>query len=152
MTEPAPVPDRETLDARQPRPSHAVQRPRRRLRRYSATPRGTHRCMVLACGEEDIAGVDLGSGALVRLRVEPSDGTGPSLAPFDVVDATWAADPERDDLAQPEAVSLDGVPEAVGALRGRRARRVLRHLVAPAEQHLLGFPGVSAPYWEFGGM
>jgi hypothetical protein len=69
-----------------------------------------------------------------------------------VVDATWAADPERDDLAQPEAVSLDGVPEAVGALRGRRARRVLRHLVAPAEQHLLGFPGVSAPYWEFGGM
>jgi hypothetical protein len=108
--------------------------------------------MVLACGEEDVAAVDLGSGALVRLRVESPEDTDPSLAPFDVVDATWAADLERDDLAQPEAISLEGGPEVVGALRGRRARRILRHLVAPAEQHLLGFPGASAPYWEFDGM
>jgi hypothetical protein len=108
--------------------------------------------MVLACSEEDIAGVDLGSGALVRLRVDPSESSGSSFAPFDVVDATWAADPERDDLAQPEAVSIDGTPKTAGALRGRQARKVLRRLVAPAEQHLLGFPGMSAPYWEFGGM
>jgi hypothetical protein len=108
--------------------------------------------MVLAYGQEDIAAVDLGSGALVRLRIESPAGADLSLAPFDVVEATWAADPERDDLAQPEAVSLDGFPEVVGALHGRRARRVLRHLVAPPEQHLLGFPGSSAPYWEFHGM
>jgi hypothetical protein len=108
--------------------------------------------MVLACGEEDIAAVDLGSGALVRLRVSPSEEADPSLAPFDVVDATWASDPQRDDLAQPEAISLQGAPEAVGSLRGRKARRILHHLVAPTEQHLLGFPGVSAPYWEFDGM
>jgi hypothetical protein len=29
---------------------------------------------------------------------------------------------------------------------------VVRHLVAPDEPHLLGFPGPSAPYWEFHGM
>jgi len=108
--------------------------------------------MVLACGPQDVAAVDLGSGAMVRLRLAPADGEELSLSPFDVVDATWASDPERDDLAQPEAVSLEGVPEAVGTLHGRRARKVLRHLVAPAEQHLLGFAGPSAPYWEFGGM
>lgn len=108
--------------------------------------------MVLACGPEDVASVDLGSGAMVRLRVDPAEGADLSLAPFDVVDATWAANPERDDLAQPEAVSLEGVPEAVGSLHGRRARRVLRQVVAPVEQHLLGFPGASARYWEFGGM
>jgi hypothetical protein len=29
---------------------------------------------------------------------------------------------------------------------------VVRHLVAPEESPLLGFPGTSAPYWEFHGM
>ncbi|HUC36987.1 MAG TPA: hypothetical protein VMR97_07685 [Acidimicrobiales bacterium] len=124
----------------------------RRSRRLPPLPRGAHRCMVLACGPEDVAAVDMTSGALVRLRVQPHDAQDLSLASFDVVDARWAADPERDDLAQPEAVSLEGAPVAVGAMKGRRARRVLRHLVAPAEQNLLGFPGSSAPYWEFGGM
>jgi hypothetical protein len=38
-----------------------------------------------------------------------------------------------------------GLPARVGTLRGRRARRVIRHLVAPEEPHLLGFPGTSAP-------
>jgi len=108
--------------------------------------------MVLACGTEDIAAVDLSSGALVRLRLEASDSADLALTPFDVVEATWAEDPQRDDLAQPDAVSIEGVPETVGALKGRRARKILRRLVAPAEQHLLGFPGSSAPYWEFGGM
>ncbi|MGD0254090.1 MAG: hypothetical protein ABSB99_00755 [Acidimicrobiales bacterium] len=152
MSDPVPMAERERAATAQRKPSHALSRPRRYLRRLSPTPHGARRCMVLACSEEDVAAVDLGSGALVRLRVDPSQSSAPSFAPFDVVDATWAADPERDDLAQPEAVSLDGAPEAVGALRGRRARRVLRRLVAPVEQHLLGFPGMSAPYWEFGGM
>ncbi|MGD0320524.1 MAG: hypothetical protein ABSC00_02790 [Acidimicrobiales bacterium] len=151
MTDPVPVADAEHADVMQRRPGHAVQRPRRHLRRLPPAPRGAHRCMVLACSEDDVAAVDLGSGALVRLRVDPSKSSDPTFSPFDVVDATWAADPERDDLAQPEAVSLDGAPAAVGALRGRRARRVLRRLVTPVEQHLLGFPGMSAPYWEFGG-
>ncbi|HVC70800.1 MAG TPA: hypothetical protein VNC61_11160 [Acidimicrobiales bacterium] len=114
---------------------------------------GTHRCLVLACGVDDTSGIDLDSGALVRLRIGWTEaGAEADLSPFDLIDAAWADDPERDDLAQPEAVTVAGLPERVGTLRGRRARRFLRHLVAPDEPELLGFPGTSAPYWEFRGM
>jgi hypothetical protein len=124
----------------------------RRSRRLPPLPRGSHRCMVLCCGPEDITGVDMGSGAIVRLRTDDPESSESTLSAFDLIDTTWAKNPERDDLAQPEAVSVDGPPEPVGTLRGSRARRVLRRLVAPAEQNLLGFAGSSAPYWEFAGM
>lgn len=144
--------DRHTVETSKRTPARSTLRERRKLRRMMGTRRGDHLCMVLACGPQDIAAVELATGALVRLRVGEEEGSDPSLAPFDLVHVTWAADPERDDLAQPEAVSLEGSPELVGALHGRRARKLLRHLVAPPEQHLLGFPGPSAPYWEFHGM
>lgn len=124
----------------------------RHRRGRAARPAGRHRCMVLACGTDDTTAVDLASGAVVRLRVDWGDGQEPDLSPFDVVDVDWAADPQRDDLAQPEAFDVEGVPARVGELHGRVARRVLRRLVAPPEQHLLGFPGSAAPYWEFHGM
>jgi hypothetical protein len=108
--------------------------------------------MVLSCSPDDTVAVDFTSGAIIRLRVTWDEGREPDFTPFEVVDAVLAGDPQRDDLAQPEAVSVEGVPQRVGELTGRKARRVLRHLVAPAEQHLLGFPGSSAPYWEFRGM
>ena len=108
--------------------------------------------MVLACTVEDTTAVDLGSGAVVRLRIGWDAPGGPGLEPFDVVDVEWADDPEQDDLAQPEAVTVRGIPAALGKVRGRRARRVLRSVVIRAEPHLLGFPGTSAPYWEFRGM
>jgi hypothetical protein len=120
--------------------------------RSQARPTSRHRCLVLACGVEDTTAVDLDSGAVVRLRVEWGDEHHGGLGPFDVVDVEWAADLERDDLAQPEALTIEGRPVRVGALRGRRARRVLKRLVAPPEQHLLGFAGSAAPYWEFHGM
>ena len=110
------------------------------------------RCLVLACSAEDTTAVGLDSGAVVRLRVEWDAQREPDFAPFEVVDARVAADPQRDDLAQPEAVTVTGIPERYGTLGGRRARRLLKRLVAPAEQHLLGFPGSAAPYWEFHGM
>ncbi|MHB8682457.1 MAG: hypothetical protein ACYDA2_10250 [Acidimicrobiales bacterium] len=138
------------LDVRRAGPDGA--RRARWGRRLPGVVRGAHRCMVLACGPEDTTAVDLASGAVVRLRVEWGEGQAPDLSPFDVVDAQWAADPQRDDLAQPEALTVEGPPLRVGTLRGRRARRVLKHLVAPPEQHLLGFPGAAAPYWEFHGM
>jgi hypothetical protein len=125
--------------------------PRHGQKKRRRTP-GAHRCMVLACGTDDTTAVDIASGAIVRLRIAWTDERGADLSPFDVIEAAWAEDPERDDLAQPEALTVAGLPARVGTLRGRRARRVIRHLVAPEEPHLLGFPGTSAPYWEFHGM
>jgi len=125
---------------------------RRRQGRLPPQSPGTRRCMVLACTDEDTTVVDLHSGALVRLRIEWDGDTGPTLSPLQVVDAVWAEDPERDDLAQPEAVTVTGVPAALGTVKGRRARRVLQDVALPPQQQLLGFPGSSAPYWEFRGM
>jgi hypothetical protein len=124
---------------------------RRRLHLPSQAP-GTHRCMVLACTPEDTTAVDLRTGAVVRLRIDWSDAREPDLSPLEIVDVLWAEDPERDDLAQPEAVTVTGVPAVLGTVRGRRARRVLRDVTIPPPQNLLGFPGSSAPYWEFRGM
>lgn len=109
------------------------------------------RLLVLACTVEDTTAVDLSSGAMVRLRVEWPDGHEPDLAPFDVVESRLADDPERDDLAQPEALRSAGLPRQVGTLRGRRARHLLERLSAPPDGPLLGFPGPSAAYWEFRG-
>ena len=107
--------------------------------------------LVLACHAEDTTGVDLASGTLVRVRVDWPEDHGPDLAPFDVVEAQLAEEPERDDLAQPEAVTATGLPRHLGTLHGRRVRRLLHQLAAPVEEHVLGFPGASAPYWEFRG-
>ncbi|MGP8061027.1 MAG: hypothetical protein ACLP5O_00430, partial [Acidimicrobiales bacterium] len=107
--------------------------------------------LVLACHLEDTTGVDLASGTLVRVRVDWPADHGPDLAPFDVVEARLADEPERDDLAQPEAVTADGLPRHLGTLHGHRVRRLLHQLTAPVEDHVLGFPGASAPYWEFRG-
>jgi len=115
-------------------------------------PTRNQRCMVLSCSTDDTTAVDLSSGAVVRLRVDWGTEDEPGYAPFDLVDARLAADPQRDDLAQPEAVNVTGIPERVGTLGGRRARKLLKRLVAPPEQHLLGFAGAAAPYWEFHGM
>lgn len=107
--------------------------------------------LVLSCHAEDTTGVDLASGALMRVRVSWPADHGPDLAPFDVVELQLADEPERDDLAQPEAVTACGLPRHLGTLRGRRVRHLLHQLVAPVEEHVLGFPGASAPYWEFRG-
>ncbi|HTZ07429.1 MAG TPA: hypothetical protein VMB72_00060 [Acidimicrobiales bacterium] len=123
----------------------------RRRGRPEAPADRAHRCVVLACTPEDTTAVDLDSGAVVRLRIDWGERPG-ALAPFDVVDAAWAEEPEPDDLAQPEAVTVAGTPSSLGVLAPRHARRLLRALVLPAEHQLLGFPGSSAPYWEFRGM
>jgi len=146
----------EEESARRPGPAAEVKaaqpRQHRLRRRLPAPAPGTTRCLVLSCSPDDTVAVEFASGAIIRLRIEWGEGREPDFVPFEVVDAELAPDLQRDDLAQPEAVSVEGVPGRVGELSRRRARRVLRQLVAPAEQHLLGFPGPSAPYWEFRGM
>ena len=107
--------------------------------------------LVLACHPEDTIGVDLASGTLVRVRVDWPPDHAPDLSPFDVVATRLAEEPERDDLAQPEAVTSEGLPRHLGTLHGRRVRQLLHRLAAPVEEHVLGFVGASAPYWEFRG-
>jgi hypothetical protein len=113
---------------------------------------GSSRFLVLSCGTTDVTAVDLETGAMTRLRVTWPPGRPPDLEPFDLVDAWPAPDPQRDDLAHPEAMTVERVSTSLGTMRGRRARHLLRPLAAPVEPHLLGFPGTSAPYWEFRGM
>lgn len=122
--------------------------PRTRLEVAGGT---TLTVLVLACHREDTVGVDLASGTLVRVRVSWPGDHEPDLSPFDVVGTQLAHEPERDDLAQPEAVTAEGLPRHLGTLHGRRVRRLLHRLAAPVEEHVLGFAGASAPYWEFRG-
>ena len=112
----------------------------------------SQRYMVLASGPDDVCAVELRTKALVRLRLGPQVGRQAEFKAFDLIEADLADDPERDDLAHPEAVSISGYPELVGTTPKRQARRHLRSLVAPTERHLLGFPGSARPYWEFRGM
>ena len=107
--------------------------------------------LVLACTAEDTTAIDLASGALIRLRCPWPVGHEPDLMAFDLVEAQLAEDPETDDLAQPEAATAAELPRHVGTMRARRARRLLQTLAAPPSGPLLGFPGTSAPYWEFRG-
>jgi len=125
------------------------QLPRQPLLSFS--PGQTLYVLVLACTPEDTTGIDLASGALVRLRVPWPEDQPPDLASFDVVEATIDSYPDADDLAQPEAVSVRGLPRQIGKLHGRGVRKMLQRLQAPIDGPLLGFRGPSAPYWEFAG-
>jgi hypothetical protein len=107
--------------------------------------------LVLGCTPEDTTGIDLASGALVRLRVTWPEDHLPDLASFDVVEAKIADYPDSDDLAQPEAVTVTGLPRQIGKLHGREVRKMLQRIQAPLDGPLLGFRGPSAPYWEFAG-
>ena len=108
--------------------------------------------LVLVSNREDTTAVDLASGAVVRLRVPWPQDHDPDLAAFDVVEATLARDPERDDLAQPEAATAAGLPRpgrhAAGRARSAACSNAWRHR---PDGPLLGFPGPAAPYWEFRG-
>jgi hypothetical protein len=107
--------------------------------------------LVLGSTNESTTVVDLKSQAIVRWRVPwPADYV-TDLAVFDVVEGQLALDIERNDLAQPEAVTLEDLPRRLGTYRGRRVRGWLAQLASPADGPLFGFRGPSAPYWEFRG-
>ncbi len=107
--------------------------------------------LVLGSTNESTTVIDLASHAIVRWRVPWPEGVETDLAVFDVVEGQLAADVERDDLAQPEAVTLADLPRRLGTYRGRRVRHWLEQLASPADGPLFGFRGPSAPYWEFRG-
>ena len=107
--------------------------------------------VVLAATHDDTIVVDLDSGALVRLRVPWPDDYEPDLEAFDIVKVDVALDPERNDPAHPEAITVSDLPRKVGTFRGRPVRPLLAELAVPHDGSLFGFRGTSAPYWELRG-
>jgi hypothetical protein len=115
--------------------------------RLTVVPGLTLRLLVIAAGGSQCAGVDVRSGALVRAWC--ADRPRERLRAYDVVEGTVAIDPDGvPDPAEPEAVVLDGPPEVVGRMRGRKAARLLRPLLHPRGQPLLGSNAPAIAFWE----
>lgn len=120
--------------------------------------------LVLSARRNDTVGIDLASGAFVRMshpeaaslqrpRSEEVDAPGPRRQLprpriFDVVTGRMAA---VDDLdlppEHPEAMLLTAAPIVVGRARGRQLDRYLRPVLHPRNQPLLGFYGPATPFW-----
>jgi hypothetical protein len=132
-------------------PTRLARRSARRKERIPTAGGSMLHLLVLSSTVEDTTVVDLATRTVMRVRVPWPQGHAPDLDRFDVVEVTLADDPERDDLAQPEAITVADLPRHVGTLRGRHLGKILRRLVARPDGPLLGFPGASAPYWEFRG-
>ncbi len=132
-------------------PTRLLRRSSRRTERVPTAGGSTLHLLVLSSTIEDTTVVDLATRTVMRVRVPWPEGHEPDISTFDVVEVTLADDPERDDLARPEATTVADLPRHVGTLRGRHLRKLLRRLVAAPGGPLLGFPGPSAPYWEFRG-
>jgi len=106
--------------------------------------------MVVAADGRHCAGVDLASGALVRTWSPASPLR--RLHPYEVVSVVVDDDADGvPDPAEPEAFGLAGPPEPVGSLKGRRAERLLKPLLHPHGQPLLGISATAVPFWERSG-
>jgi len=118
------------------------------LRRRTAVAGDRIELLILADTVDELIGVDLESGAIVRAAAPPDT---PALHPFDVVGAELAhAEPGWTPHA-PEAVELADTPRRAGRLTGRRAGRYLRPFLHARNPHLLGFVGPAAPFWTLQG-
>lgn len=118
-----------------------------------ARPGARLRCAVLASTGEEWVGADLASGALLRSR---AGGPVPSPAlhrPLQVAEVVLGIPEQAPDPTRPEAVELAEAGEALGILKGRRARRLLRHLAAPERpgSPLLGRWGPSIAFEDLDG-
>lgn len=115
--------------------------------RLAPEPGASLELLVLAADHEECAGVDLSSGALVRAwSDEPPD---QPLRPYDVVNVTLDRDPEIvPDPSEPEAIQLARAPERAGRITGRRAEKLLRPLLHPLGEPLLGSHAPAIRYWE----
>lgn len=100
------------------------------------------RLLILASDALGGAAVDLDSGALLRIHwTEPG---GEAFGPYAVVEADRGWD---DESAFAADSIVAGGAVAVGRLRGRKAARLLRPLVQPPGQPLLGAAGPTVAYW-----
>ena len=118
--------------------------------RYRVAVSGAElRMLVLAPQPDGCVGIDLESGAFVR-AIYAGGGDEP-LEAFDVTSAPIGNPVDPPDTVRPEAVSLAAPPRRIGTLRPRRAERYLQALRHPPQGPLLGFQGVSVPYWTLSG-
>ena len=107
----------------------------------------TLQLLVVAADQYHCAGVDLASGTLVRAWSPEAAETRPR--PYDVVEVTLEGDAEDvPDPAQPEALALTGAPRLIDRMTGRRCERLLRPLLHPQNQPLLGVTATAIPFWE----
>jgi hypothetical protein len=127
-------------------PARLLRRSARRREKIPTSGGSTLHLLVLSSTLEDTTVVDLATRTVMRVRVPWPENYDPDITLFDVVEVTLADDPERDDLAQPEATTAADLPRHVGTLRGRQLRksrgptaRVSRPLGS-----LLGVPGLPA--------
>lgn len=99
------------------------------------------RLLVLASTSSEASGVDLRTGALLRLAWQEA---APVFAPYDVIEAHGLA---GDDLPFPTDSVAAVDPTVLGPMRGRRARKLLKPLVLPGHQPLLGAATPTVTYW-----
>ncbi|MGQ0743133.1 MAG: hypothetical protein ACT4OS_02095 [Acidimicrobiales bacterium] len=117
--------------------------------RYWKATAGTRlSCAVLVGTVDGFAAVDLDSGAFVRV-VHPAVNL--RFKPLDVVEVTLSGPPDPPDQVRPEAVELLEDPLPAGQIRARRLSRLYDALLHPDQGHLLGFPGLSVPFWALKG-
>lgn len=104
--------------------------------------------LVLAGGQRWCAAIHLETGALVSARWDqPAE----ALEPLVVARARLADDQADADPVRPEEVALADPPRPVGRASRRRADKLLRPVLHPSSEHLLGFAGPAAPYWTLTG-
>ncbi|MDA8047219.1 MAG: hypothetical protein M0Z30_18605 [Actinomycetota bacterium] len=106
--------------------------------------------LVVAAGDAHCAGIDLATGALVRTWAPAAPET--RIRPYDVVQVTCDGDLETvPDPTQPEAIALATPPEVVDRITGRRCERLIRPLLHPRNQPLLGVSATAIPFWQRSG-
>jgi hypothetical protein len=155
------VVEQETRPSRRARGRHARGRqaaPTFRPGRLARLAAGQRRFLVLSAPspEGDVVVVDLATSVLARLEGLPgitgaTQLPGGALGPFAVLDVPSGALGAPSDPARPESHQVVAPASVAGFLGRRRARRLLRTLLAPPEPQLLGFAGPSWPYWELRG-
>jgi hypothetical protein len=117
------------------------------LPRLAVTPGTTLELLVVAFSGGQCVGVDLASGVLVRAWSPRRPAQRPNA--YDVVEVTLDDDSDVvPDPAAPEALPLLDAPVVVDRITGRRAERLLRPLIHPSNEPLLGFHAPAVRFWE----
>lgn len=99
------------------------------------------RLLVLSGTPSEAFGVEIRSGMLRRLVWHDEV---PVFAPYDVIEAHGLP---GHDVPFPTDTTAAVDPVLLGTMRGRRARKLLKPLVHPGSQPLLGAPTPTVTYW-----